>query len=168
MKPATISSNIFRDDFRKRGLGFNKLTAQQKNQRHRKEEIDEREYHKRNRNLLHRSDGFLCSHHAVNDPGLAPKFGHYQSRFDCNETYRPGGHDRAQDPLAVRNSPIFPSEPANRHRQNDQHESAEDHEIERPMHQAYIWPLVRRKLIQTNDLAIRIAIDQKAEAARNG
>ena len=42
MKPATISSYIFRDDFRKRGLGFNKLTAQQKNQRHRKEEVDER------------------------------------------------------------------------------------------------------------------------------
>src|SRR6202040_3799284 len=110
-KPATMSLNIVGEKFRNRGLGFHKLTAQQIEHDYRKKNIEEREYEEGNRDLVHGSDGFFRSHHAVNDPGLTAKLGHDPARLDRKESERPRCDQRAKKPFTVRNAALFPGEP---------------------------------------------------------
>ena len=109
-----MSSNIIGEKFRNRRLSFHKLTAQQVEHDYRKKNIKEREYQEGNRYLVHGSDGFFRSHHAVNDPGLTAKFGHEPACFDREKSERSRCDQRAKEPFAVRNAALFPGEPTDR------------------------------------------------------
>src|SRR5438270_11372059 len=129
MKPATISSNIFSNQFRTRRLSLDKLTAQQKNDRHRKEDVDQSEYQERNCYPAHGRDGFLCSHHSVNDPRLTSEFSHGPTCFDRNKAERASGDQYAQNPFVVGHAAMSPGEPATRNRQYEQRASGKDPQI---------------------------------------
>src|SRR6266436_2684622 len=83
-------------------LCFHKLTAKQKDDDDRQQQVDDRERGKWDDQSGHRSHGISGAHKPIDDPGLSSEFGHKPAGLYCNHAERRGTQQRAQRPFLIR------------------------------------------------------------------
>src|SRR5437868_2865188 len=131
-------------------MGFHELAPEQEDDDHREQQVDDRERGKWYEQSGHRSHRIAGPHKPIDDPGLPSEFGYKPAGLYCNEAQWRTTNQRAQQPFVIRqpaSPPPNPSDPGG----NCQHcRSGPHHDVEGPVHQPNVWPLIAREVLQTD------------------
>src|ERR1700757_27168 len=144
-------------------MGFHELTPQQEDDDDRKQQVDDGEGGKWYDQSGHRSHRIAGAHEPIDDPGLSSEFGHKPAGLYGNEAKRRTTDQRTQQPFVIWQPPSPPPDPSDPGGNRQHGRSGPHHDVERPVHQPDVWPLIAREVLQTDYLSLWIVANEQTQ-----
>src|ERR1700719_3597316 len=148
-------------------LGFHELAPEQEDDDDREQQINGGERGEWYDSSGHRSHGISGTHKPVDDPGLSSEFGYKPAGLYCDEAERRGTYQRAQQPFVIGQPPSPPPDPSDPGGDCQHGRSGPHHNVEGPVHQSDVRPLIAREVLKTDYLSFWIVPNQYAQTIRD-
>src|SRR5205823_9539533 len=152
---------------RHRIIRLQKPTTQEKHNDHREKQVNSCKHNERHDQAAHRRHGFMGPHHPINYPRLPSQFGYDPPGFNRQKSQRPGGDESTQKPFVSGKTPVSQPRPTRTQYYRQHNHARTDHDVERPMYDANIGPLVAGKFLQTDHSGSEVVRDEEAQPARD-
>src|ERR1700738_590700 len=148
-------------------LGFDELAPEQEDDDDREQQINGGEHGEWHDQSGHRRHRIAGPHKPIDDPGLSPEFGHEPAGLYCNEAKRRTTNQRAQQPFVIRQPASSPPDPSDPGCDRQHGTSSPNHDVEGPVHQPDVWPLIARVVLKPDYLSLWIVPNQQAQPKRD-
>ncbi len=148
-----------------------KARKETKNSDHQQRGINAREERQRAPDFGNRRDGIGGPHDAVDDPWLTPGLGHDPSGLERDEPEWGTSGEPQKQPTRERCVDAERAAPPSRQpvpdRDDYRDHAGADHDLKGEMADEHVGPLVARKLIQSGNLGVGVALGKNAERTGN-